>query len=581
MNSDTGIAPPWRVFLLAFLLATAAALPSWAAQRSTVVKDIPYPGASKGERRQSLDLYLPAKTAKPAPLVIFVHGGFWLLSDDQYQIGVNVAGALVREGVAVALLRYRLAGDAPHPAQAADVAAGVALLIRDSQKYGVDSRRIFLAGHSAGGHLAALVALDGSYLGKHGVTTKTLAGVVSFSAMYDLLPSWTVSENQQSATEKAFGKDAALLKQISPVTHARGDGPPFLVLTAQSDFPGFLQDAKRFTDAMNRAGQAKTERWIIGGTDHFSLLNLAEPLSEARLLVLEFLDVARPPPEYAMFIDAKRRWRHPPFSTLPFWQHGNLIKSYPVDRRLVERLTVIYDQLRYELQEWPLENYHAIDLFEYLDRLGADKIGRGDYLVTTNMRNEKQFWSRAQLAPYQPVIVVGLDDEKNLFRLGVMYRAQREYSWKSGPQPPMMARPLGGFIHFQKEPPAAMALQAAQFALTENSFRLVADDPLAGLRELPREIFDTMTVRNGCVYCHQFGAIPSRSHHIAAATGAAHGGEALALTSYPPEVWRSFVFDQVNAAKKIGASPNVIAEPARQGLFDLVNRERRSLAGKK
>lgn len=538
------------------------------------MRDIPYPGVAKGARRQSLDLYLPAPSANKAPLLIFVHGGFWLLTDDQYQIGAKVADALVKQGIAVALLRYRLASDAPHPAQAGDVAAGVALLLRDAQRYNLDAKRIFLAGHSAGGHLAALVALDGSYLGKHGADAKALAGVISFSGMYDLLPSWTISENQRSAMEKAFGREPARLRQISPLTHVRGAAPPFLVFTAQDDFPGFMQDAKRFTDALNGAGQMKSERWIIGGTDHFTLLQLADPLNEARLLLLDFMGVARPPPEYAMYIDGKRRWRNPPVSTLPFWKHDKLIKSHRVDRRLVERLTVIYDQLRHELQEWPLEKYFAIDLFEYLDGLPPEKVGRGDYLVTTNLRNEKQYWRRDQLAPYQPVIVVGLDDEKNLFRLGVMYRALREYSWKSGPQPPMMVRPLGGFIHFLKEPPPEMALQAAQFGLTEDSFRLVSQDPLAGLRSLPTELFETMTTRNGCVYCHEFGAIQARSHHIAAASGAAHGGEALPLHAYPPEVWRSFVFDQLSVAKKIGASPNSIAENLRQDMFDLINRSR-------
>ncbi len=69
-------------------------------------------GAAKRERRQSLDLYLPAPSAKKPPLLIFVHGGFWLLSDDQYRIGAKIADALVKEGVAVALLRYRLTGAA-------------------------------------------------------------------------------------------------------------------------------------------------------------------------------------------------------------------------------------------------------------------------------------------------------------------------------------------------------------------------------------------------------------------------------------------------------------------------------------
>ena len=246
----------------------------------------------------------------------------------------------------------------------------------------------------------------------------------------------------------------------------------------------------------------------------------------------------------------------------------------------VDRVGVVYRGLGYELKEWPLKNFHAIDLWDYLNALPAEKIGRGDYLITTNIRSEKQFWKRAQIEAYKPVIVIGLDDEKNLFKLGVFYRALREYSWKSGARPPMMARPLGAFFHFLKEPPQAFALQAAQFALTEDSFRLVANDPLADLKDLRKELHETVTVRNGCVYCHGLRGMNARSHHIVAATGTAHGGEALPLEAYPPEVWRTFIFDQLSAAKKIGASPNVVAEAVRQEFFELINQSRKSFEKK-
>jgi arylformamidase len=559
-----------------------AAVAPAARSKPVVIQGIPYPGAAKGDRRRSLDLYLPADSGKkPPPLLIFVHGGFWLLTDDDYRIGPKVADALVREGVAVALIRYRIATLAPHPGQAEDVAAGVSLLVHEARRYGYDPGRIFLAGHSAGGHLASLVALDPSYLEKYRVSSKSLAGVISFSGLYDLTPKWTVSENQRSATEKAFGKDPGVLKQASPITHTRADAPPFLLLTAQSDFPGFSQDAKQFTDALNKAGHRAAERWIVEGHDHFSLLNLTDRLNEARLLLLDFLRVAPPPREYAMFVDAKRRWRNPIHSTLPFWRQEKLVRTYEVDRRFVNRLVVIYANLRHELQEWPLQTFHAIDLFEFIDALPPEKVGRGGYLVTTNIRNEKQFWKREHIEAYKPVIVIGLDEEKNLFRLGVFYRALREYSWKSGPQPPMMARPLGAFIHFLKEPPPEMTLQAAQFALTEDSFRLAATDPLAGIGDLSQDLYEAVTARNGCVYCHSLRGLGSRSHHVVAATGVAHGGEALALESYPPGVWRKFIFDQLNVAKTIGASPNVVSEEVRQPLFELVNRSRKLLGEKK
>jgi acetyl esterase/lipase len=553
-----------------------AASPSPDKRKPTFIRDIPYPGAAKGDRRRSLDLYLPPDSGRKPPLLIFVHGGFWLLSDDEYRIGPYLAERLAREGVAVALLRYRLASATPHPAQAEDVAAGVALLLRESQRYGYDGSRIFLSGHSAGGHLAALVTLDPSYLGKHNASSKSLAGVVSFSGLYNLAPKWNVSDNQRVATEKTFGKDLAILKKASPVSHARADAPSFLILGAQSDFPGFLIDAKHFSDALRKTGHTRVERWIAPERDHFTLMRLDDGDNEARMLLLEFLKVAALPPEFKILVDAKRRWRDPPFSTLPFWRQENLIQSYPVDQRFVARMAAIYETLRYELQEWPLETFHAIDLFAFLDAVPGEKAGRGDFLVTTNIRNEKQYWSRGQLAPYKPVIVIGLDDEKNLFRLGVFYRAHREYSWKSGRQPPMMARPLGAFFHFMKEPPAEFALQAAHFALTEDSFSLVASDPLASIKDLRKEIYETVTWRNGCVYCHSLRGIGSRSHHVAAASGAPHGGLALPLESYPPAVWKNFIYDQDTVAKKIGASPNPVPEGTRQALYELVDKSRHS-----
>lgn len=560
--------------------AVGAASAPFPKSAPTVLKDIPYPGAAKGDRRRSLDLYLPAERGRKMPLFIFVHGGFWLLSDDKYRIGPALAEALVKDGIAVALLRYRLSPGASFTTQAEDVAAGISVLVRSAQQYGYESSRIFLGGHSAGAHLAALATLDRKYLAKQGLASQSLAGVVLLSGLYDLAPHWSISENQKIAIEKAVGRNAAALKQASPVRHARADAPPFLILSAESDFTGFSIDAKKFSDALSKAGHRHVERWIVPERDHFTLTRLGDRENEARLLLREFLGVAPLPPEYKILVDAKRRWVEPPFSTLPFWQQRKLMRSYPVDQRLVLRMVEIYTSVRYELREWPLETFHAIDLFEWLDALPADQRGKGNYLVTTNIRNEKQFWHRSQIEPYKPVIVVGLDDEKNLFRLGVFYRAQREYSWKSGPQPPMMARPLGAFIHFLKPPPAEIALQAAHYGLTEKSFRLVAEDPLAPLKNLSKELYETVTFRNGCVYCHTLQGIGSQSHHVSSATGARHGGLALALEEYPPEVWRAFIFDQFTVARKIGASPNAVAEGVRQPLYELVNKSRASRSGK-
>lgn len=539
----------------------------------TIIKDVPYT-QDMADRRRSFDLYLPPKTSTKPPLLIFVHGGFWLLSDDEYRIGPSLAENLVGDGVAVALVRYRLAPAHTHPAQAQDVAAAVARLIRDADKYGFDARRVFLSGHSAGGHLASLVALDGGYLQKHELASNTLAGVISFSGLYDLAPSWTVSKNQRLATEKAFGNDPVVLRRASPFHFVRADAPRFLIVNAFADFPGFALDARRFADALRSAGAREVHQHNFKGADHFSLVKLDDDNNPVRRMLLWFVGVKALTEPLAALVEAERRWAEPPYSTRPFWKHDKLIRSYPMDERLIKMLAFIYRDRREELLEWPLKQFHAVDLFAFLDALPKDRSGEGDYIVLSNVRGERQVWHKDQIEPYKPVIVVGVDDERNLFRFTSFYRMHREYSWKSGSQPPPLAMTLGAFVHFMEEPPRELAAQSWHFGLTENSFRRLKDDPLKAIRAVPKAVQEALTFRNGCVYCHTFRGAGSRSHHVHALNGKPQGGFALPLEDYPPEVWRKFIFNQVEVAKKMGATPNIVHESARQTLFDLVNNAR-------
>jgi acetyl esterase/lipase len=539
-----------------------------------VIREIPYPGAAKSDRRRSLDLYLPAFSNGKPPLLIFVHGGFWLLTDDDYRIGPALAENLVKDGVAVALARYRLAPAHRHPAQARDVAAAVSQLIKNADPYGYDRKRIYLAGHSAGGHLAALVALDRRYLSAHGVAPDALAGVISVSGLYDLAPSWKISDNQKSATEKTFGTDKPVLRQASPVHHARAGAPRFLLINAFQDFTGFALDARRFADRLRQAGNKDVEQLMFKGADHFSVVQLDDPNHSVRRMILNFMGARALPPELAALNEAERRWADPPYSTRPFWQQARLIRSYPIDERFIEMLLFVYRNRREELFQWPLKQFHAIDLFGYLDALPKEQAGEGDYIALTNVRGERQVWKRDQIERFKPVIVVGVDDEKNLFRFKVFYRMHHEYSWKPGSQPPPLTLTLGGFIHFLVPPPRELAAQSWHFGLTAGSFRRMKDDPLKPVRGVSKDVEDALTFRNGCLYCHSFRGAGARSHHVHALTGRAQGGFALPLESYPPEVWKNFMFDQEAVAKKMGAMPNIVQESARVPLFELVNRAR-------
>jgi len=524
-------------------------------------------------RRRSFDLYFPTKTERPPPLVIFVYGSFWILPDDNYGIGPALAKRLVKENIAVALVRYRLAPASQHPVPAQDVAAAIARLIRDATKYGYDPERIFLVGHSAGAHLASLVALDAAYLNRHGLTPGVLAGVVSISGLYDLSPTRNMFDSHRAAVINAFGPDSAVLQKASPVQHVRADAPPFLIFAAADDLFGFQLDAKRFADALRDAGVPDTAQYIIPDRDHFSVVELKED-NPVENLLLQFIGVKPLSTHLRQWTSFKKTWQAPPYSTEAFWRFKDLIRPYPADARFVARLAGSYGPAKHELLELALDNFHAIRLFDYLDSAPEDEVGRGEFLVMTNVRNEVQIWRREDIEPYDPVIVVGVDDERNLFRLAMFYRMFREYSWKETPPPPVMARPVGGFIHFLEEPPPELQPRVWHSGVTIDSLKLVEQNPLEPVSDLPRVVYETLTHRNGCIYCHEFRGIGPRSHHNLAATGKPHGGFALPLEQYPDEVLRTFIFDQEAVAKQMGATPNVIVKEARTQFHDLIVRSR-------
>jgi arylformamidase len=552
--------------------ATAGTQPS-----GTVHQGIRYVFTAREQapaRQQSLDLYLPAGVAGKLPLVAFVHGGFWRESDDKYGIGHALAEALLPSGVAVALIRYPLAPRHKFPAQPEDVAKAVAHLHRVAAQYNLDTKRVFLMGHSAGAHLASLVALDGRYLRDAGAPAGAVAGVIAVSGIYDLGAD-SLARRAAELVVPVFGADARTRRTASPVTHARG-APPFLVLSAENDFDGFQADARRFATRLRAAGNRDVQEIVAQGADHFTIFKtFAGARSVMRDLLLSFTGAGSLDAFHAELWAARRKWQEPPLSTQPFWARPELVNTYPVTDRFLAGFGMIYDAgARFELRSYPLREFHAIPLSRFLDSQPRERIGEGDYLVLTNARREKVFWRLSDIAPYEPVIVIGLDDERNLFRLSSFYRNKLAYSWKDE-KPALSVRSLGAFMYFLKPPSdGVVSSTTAMYSLTSESFRRVRQDPLAVIADLPQDVREAVYFRNACVSCHGFRGTDVRSGHVKARDGTPQGGFALPLESYPPEVWRQFMFDNHKSAAAVGVRPNPVAEPAARKLFDIVVKER-------
>lgn len=226
-------------------------------------KDISYSeGAAEDADKHRLDIYtakIASKGKTNAPVLFFVHGGAWKSGDRSHY--PPLANRFVKEGYITVVPSYRLAPRHPHPAQIEDVAAAFAWTVRHIAEYGGDTNRIYIGGHSAGGHLVALLTLSEPYLAKHQLTSKSIRGVLALSGVYDL--------SEGEGLNGAFGKEAQARHDASPLFHAKSNSPPFLVTYCQWDYFTLPAQANTFFQALRNVGD-QAELVYIPHQSHLS-----------------------------------------------------------------------------------------------------------------------------------------------------------------------------------------------------------------------------------------------------------------------------------------------------------------------
>lgn len=201
--------------------------------------------------RQSVRVYPPMSAAMRRPLAVFIHGGAWRMgSPERVRAKPQWFG---EAGWAFASIGYRVLPDAPVEVQAQDVAAALRALRVDAARLGFDPDRILLMGHSAGAHLAALVATDDRYLGVDRAAVRAV--VLLDGAGYDVSHEFNLrGALARKLYGDAFGADPVRQRALSPITHVdAGDPPDWLIVFAESRVDA-REQADQFGEALQRAG---------------------------------------------------------------------------------------------------------------------------------------------------------------------------------------------------------------------------------------------------------------------------------------------------------------------------------------
>ena len=206
--------------------------------------------------RHRLDVF--PSGAPAAPTLIYIHGGYWQVNDKEPYafLGEGVRGA----GFNLALIEYTLAPAARMDQIVGEVRSAVAWVIEHAKEIGGDPARVFVSGHSAGGHLTAMAMTDGR-----------LAGGVAISGIYDLEPIRLNYLNEK------LGLDVAETERNSPMHHFPATAAPLVVTVGLGELPELVRQSEEYAAAWRSRGHPG--RYLpVPAHDHFSILEeLARP----------------------------------------------------------------------------------------------------------------------------------------------------------------------------------------------------------------------------------------------------------------------------------------------------------------
>lgn len=257
---------------------TAEAIARSAAYREKVANAV-YDVAYGPHRHETMDIFRPADAAG-APVHVFIHGGYWRSRfKEEFSF---IAGPLVDAGAVVAVINYALCPEVPIEEIVRQARAACAFLWQNPDVHGGDRDRMHVAGHSAGGHLAAMVmATDWPAFGA-GLPRDMIRSGTLLSGLYDLAPIRQTSVQE----DVRLSEDDA--RRLSPVLLKPATDAPMVIAAGGAESEEFRRQSRILADAWK--GYAPVEHVELPGLNHFTILTETatadSSLTQARLRLM-------------------------------------------------------------------------------------------------------------------------------------------------------------------------------------------------------------------------------------------------------------------------------------------------------
>lgn len=245
-----------------------------------VTKNVAYVGGSTNPKHR-LDVYAPPTKAgggAGAPVVLFVHGGYWVEGDKDFHAFVtglygSVGTTLAKKGIVTVVQSYRLAPEVSIEGAVDDVMAGLRWTQQHAAEHGGDPTKLFMVGHSAGGHLVALAGTDDALHTSRGMDPKAVRGYVPISAVWDVaeMSAEHGADFNERVTYRVFGRDPAKWAQWSPLSKLHAGMAPFFVMIGERDFPYMIPQAEKARAKL--VGLDPRSRFLsVPGHDHSAMV---------------------------------------------------------------------------------------------------------------------------------------------------------------------------------------------------------------------------------------------------------------------------------------------------------------------